>query len=148
MGKITPSLIYRSKINLSHLWLLKSLLCSPLFCQKGRSFIKFNDVSTLFGVSESPIFISLIESTSCLVTVADISCDEDILLLIDIVKRIRVNMKFLFIKSQTLDYNLLRNKTINFKVFINHYHKGNASANHRIFNLKSRSKPIMYRSSY
>ena len=99
-------------------------------------------------MSESPNFISLIESTSCLVTVADISRDKDILLLIDIMKRIRVNMKFLFIKSQTLDYDLLRNKTINYKVFINHYHKGNASVDHRMFIIKSRSKRIMYRSSY
>ena len=101
--------------------------------------MNFNDVTTLLGVSESPNFISLIESTSCLVTVADISCDKDILLLIDILKRIRVNRKFLFIKTQKLDYHLLQNKTINYKVFINH-DKGNASANHRMFMIKSRSK--------
>ena len=99
-------------------------------------------------MSESPNFKSLIESISCLVTVADISCDKDILPLIDIVKRIRVDVKFLFINCQTLDYDLLRNKTINYKVFINHYHKGNASADHRMFIIKSRCKHSMYRSSY
>ena len=88
-------------------------------------------------MSESPNFISLIGSTSCLVTVADISSDKDIFLLLDIVKRIRVNMKFLFIKTQTLDYNLLHNKTINYKAFINHHHKGNPSEDQRLFINKS-----------
>ena len=88
-------------------------------------------------MSESPNFISLIGSTSCLVTFADISSDKDIFLLLDLVERIRVNMKFLFIKTQTLDYNLLHNKTINYKVFINHHHKGNLSEDLRMYLNKS-----------
>ena len=70
--------------------------------------------------SEDPKFISLVASVSCLVTIVEISYNKDIMILFEIMNRIRVTKKYLFIETPVLNYNLLQNKTINYKVFINH----------------------------
>ena len=90
--------------------------------------ITFQDVPTLLRASENLKFTSLLVSTSCLVTIAETSYDKDITSLFDIMNRIRVSDKFLFIKTPVLNYNLLHNKTINYKVFINHHCRGTSVA--------------------
>ena len=95
---------------------------------EGRSLITFQDVPTLLRASEDPKFISLLASTSCLVTIAETNNDKDIMSLFDLMNRIRVSDKHLFIKTPVLNYNLLHNKTINYKVFIYHHCKGTSVA--------------------
>ena len=91
---------------------------------KGRSILTFHNVLALSRASETPNFISLIASTSCLVTIVETSSENDIMTLFDIMKKIRLIEKYLFIETTVLNYNLLQNKTINYKVFINHLWKG------------------------
>ena len=85
--------------------------------------LTFQDVSALLKASENPMFNSLIASIHCLVTIVETIYDEDILILFEIMDRIRVE-KYLFIDTPQFDYNLLQNRTINYKVFISHQNKG------------------------
>ena len=101
---------------------LQSKLFSILF--EGRSLISYQDVTTLLRASENPKFISLMLSTSCLVTIAETKNDRDILSLFEIMNKLIVTVKYLFIETPVLNYYLLHNKTINYKVFINHNCKG------------------------
>ena len=64
--------------------------------------------------------ISLIKSSSCLVVIATANNDKDVVTLFDIMKRMSVSPKYLFIENPLLNYNLLHNKTTNYKVSINH----------------------------
>ena len=83
---------------------------------KGRSLIRYADVSMLLRQKENPKFISIIKSYSCLVVIALTNNDKDVVTLFDAMKRMSVNPKYLFIETQLLNYNLLHNKTINYKV--------------------------------
>ena len=55
-----------------------------------------------------------------MVVIALTNNDKDVVTLLDAMKRMSVNPKYLFIETQLLNYNLLHNKTINYKVLINH----------------------------
>ena len=83
----------------------------------------YSDQRKTKKASENPMFNSLIASIHCLVTIVETIYDEDILILFEIMDRIRVE-KYLFIDTPQFDYNLLQNRTINYKVFISHQNKG------------------------
>ena len=87
---------------------------------EGRSLITFQDAASLSIATRDPRFESLIASTSCLVTIVRTNYDTEITTLFGLMRKIQVTAKFLFIETPVLNYNLLQNKTINYKVFINH----------------------------
>ena len=61
---------------------------------------------------------SILEHTSCLVTIAEVSRIEDISQLVDFVNELRVPVKYLLLIVSKMDLNLLMNTNINFNIII------------------------------
>ena len=61
---------------------------------------------------------------SCLITVAELSNELELITLIDIMKEFKIANKYLFVTMDTYNTTMFRETTINFNVMINHRGKG------------------------
>ena len=106
-----------------------------LFSEDTRIILRFKSVAHLLRFKDDKMIMNMLSSFSCLMTIADVSTDTEVLELVDTVTKFRVAKKHLIISIHKLDVASLQNKTINFNVVI--YHKGGGSTMKRnILNLK------------
>ena len=72
----------------------------------------------------NPLFSSLINSISCLVTIVETDNNEEVLRLIEMVNELSVTKKHLLLILPTFDSTTVQNLTINFQVIVNHGEAG------------------------
>ena len=72
-----------------------------------------------------PLFSSILNSISCLVTIVETDIAEEGLRLIDMVNELSVATKYLLLIVPTFDLTAVENQTINFQVMVNHGESGN-----------------------
>ena len=90
----------------------------------GRGSINFQNVQKLLEAGEGEIFRSMSARISCLMTIARTNNDLEASQLIDTVNGFMIAEKYLVIFTEELNNTLLRRKTINFNVVINHRNSG------------------------
>ena len=73
----------------------------------------------------SPLFSSILNSISCLVTIVETDIAEEGLRLIEMVNELSVATKYLLLIVPTFDLTAIENQTINFQVIVNHGESGN-----------------------
>ena len=86
--------------------------------------ISFQGFNHLLDVKDEVKFRFLMARMSCLVIIARLKCDTEILQLMDRVKEIKISKKYLTIFIENLDTTILPNMTINFNVIFNHGKQG------------------------
>ena len=95
------------------------------FPENGRDSLRFGTVSHLMTVKHDIRLIKILTSVSCMVILADVSSDNEVSILIDILTSFKVAWKYLIITVPELNNSILDNKTINFNVEIYDTGKGN-----------------------
>ena len=78
----------------------------------------------LLKLSGNPLFLSLLDSISCVVTIVESDNVGQILRLIEMVYELPVTEKYLLLIAQTFDSTALQNLTINFQVIVHHAETG------------------------
>ena len=72
----------------------------------------------------NPLFASLFNPISCLVTIVETDNIEDVLRLVEMVNELSVTKKYLLLIVPTFDSTIVQNITINFQVIVNHGEAG------------------------
>ena len=98
---------------------------SHLSSEDVRSTLRFENLAHLLKVESDRRLLNILASISCLMTIAHVSTDIEVSKLIDMMTKIRVDKKHLYIATHTLNLFSLQNKTINYNVVI--HHKGTGS---------------------
>ena len=86
----------------------------------GASTFRFKDAKELLKLRNSPQFLSLLPSISCLITVSEPDTTNEVLELIHMVNKIPVLEKYMLLISSTFDETAFENRTINFQVTLNY----------------------------
>ena len=84
----------------------------------GRSNIKFSHVKHLVQSHDDKRLELPLKSTSCVLTIAQANNSDDIPILVNFVKAMKVGIKALLIIAPSLNTSILANMTINFAVRI------------------------------
>ena len=96
------------------------LYLSLLSQDDARITLRFRSAAHLLRLKNDTRLQNILESISCLVIIADVSTDTDVIELIDIVTKFRVAKKRLILSIPDLNAASLQNKTIHFNVLIHH----------------------------
>ena len=99
-------------------WFFHQSLTSPDIGTFGRSSIKFSDVKHLVQSHDDKRLELPLKSTSCVLTIAQANNSDDIPILVNFVKAMKVGTKALLIIAPSLNTSILANMTINFAVRI------------------------------
>ena len=98
---------------------------SHLSSEDARSTLRFKNLDVLLKIESDTRLLNILASISCLMIIAHVSTDIEVSKLIDMVAKIRVVKKHLYIATHQLNLDSLQNKTINYNVVI--HHKGTGS---------------------
>ena len=98
---------------------------SHLSSEDVRSTLRFKNLAHLLKVESDTRLLNIFASISCLMIIAHVSTDIEVSKLIDMVAKIRVDKKHLYIATHQLNLDSLQNKTINYNVVF--HHKGTGS---------------------
>ena len=95
----------------------------------GYGTLNFQNVGSLMDAVNGGKFRSILEELSCLWTVAKVQDESEIHQVIDMVNDFAIPKKYLTISIENVNITLLRNKTINFNVMLNHREAGKLQHN-------------------
>ena len=95
------------------------------YSEDAKSTLRFQNLAHLLKVESDTRLLNILASISCLMTIAHVSTDIEVSKLIDMMTKIRVDKKHLYIATHTLNLVSHQNKTINYNVVI--HHKGAGS---------------------
>ena len=98
-----------------------------------RSTLRFRNLADLLKIESETRLLNVLASISCLITIAHVSTDIEVSKLIDMVAKIRVAKKHLYIATHQLNLDSLQNKTINYNVAIHHKGTGSTATVHLKF---------------
>ena len=91
----------------------------------GSGVVRFSNSEKFLGIQDDGRLLSIVSSSSCLATVAEIDSSEEVSQLIDLISGLNVKEKGLLVQmSSGLESNVLKKKRINFNVVINHSRSG------------------------
>ena len=88
------------------------------------SVLRFRNVDDLLRGENDTRLLNILESISCMKTIARVNFDNESSKLIDFVTKFRMAQKHLTIINPKLNVNSLQNKTINFNVMLNYLGPG------------------------
>ena len=88
------------------------------------SVLRFRNVDNLLRVENDTRLVNILESISCIRTIAHVNFDNEASKLIDFMTKFRMALKHLTIINPKLNVNSLQNKTINFNVMLNYLGPG------------------------
>ena len=86
--------------------------------------MQFGNIKQLLALKANPNFAAVTSSLSCLSVIAQSGSVKDILVLVDFVAMLKVKRKYLLVQTPPLNTTLLRQKKINYNVFINEVGSG------------------------
>ena len=95
-----------------------------IFLDIGTSTLRSQNTKEVLKLRGNPLFSSLINSISCLVTIVETDNNEEVLRLIEMVNELSVTKKHLLLILPTFDSTTVQNLTINFQVIVNHGEAG------------------------
>ena len=82
--------------------------------------MRFQNEKELLKVKEQSQFATLLDTITCLTTIVETSSDDDILQLIDMANKLKLERQYLLLIVPELNRTLFQNKTINFNIIIDH----------------------------